>query len=99
MKDVTFLTLKCINKDCLLNVRVGRLLNRPALAIGSFMFCPLCGSKAYTTQDHEETYWEEIAKAYEMPVEIMRMLYDTWDSREHNKFRDHVDQMLKEVVA
>lgn len=97
MKDnLNMLTLSCQNKECMLRIRVGRIISKPALRIGAFTFCPLCGSKAASGQDMEESYWESIAQSYGLPVELMKMLYDTWIPGEHQKFSDYIEYMKKE---
>ena len=99
-KDVYMLTLDCANKrDCNLRLRVGRFLSKPALSVGMLRICPACGGPAFTTTDSDEDYWEALSNAYKLPVEIVHMLYDTWDSNKHNRFSDHVSEMVKEAVA
>lgn len=97
MSNVAFHTSTCTNKECLTEVRVGRFLNRPSTFVGGFKFCPMCGSQAITGRDSDEDYWETLAKSYKLPVEIIKMLHESWNVHEHRKFYDHVQQMLKEA--
>lgn len=92
------ITLACTNKQCMLRVRIGRIINKPSLRVGMFEYCPLCGSNnAKVHQDMDESYWDALANAYKIPAEIMKMLYDTWNAKEHPIFADYVKQMREEA--
>lgn len=91
------LTLSCLNKECMLRVRLGRVMSKPALQVGAFRYCPLCGGKACAGMDIEESYVETLAQSYQLPVDVMKMLLDTWDANEHSRFVDYLNELKKEV--
>jgi hypothetical protein len=97
MSNVHMMTSYCSNKECMARIRVGRILNKPALTVGSFQYCALCGSKALTMADQDETYWEVLAESYGYTVEIMKMLYNCWDRNKHYRFSDHVRELQDEI--
>lgn len=96
-KDVYMLTLKCINRDCFIRLRIGRILSQPALNVGALVFCPKCGEKAFATQDQDNDYWEALANQYGQTVEVIKLIYSVWEPHSTQKFSEHVSVMLKEA--
>lgn len=92
------LTLHCSSPQCSVQVRIGRVLNTQRTP-GAFRFCPTCGSPALAHTDTEETYWEALARSYSLPVDLIRMLYDEWDTREFHRFADFVAFMQADDAA
>ncbi len=43
-------------------------------------------------------YWDELAITYDLPVQIIKLAYESWDAEEYPKLRDYIDS-LKENVA
>jgi hypothetical protein len=91
-------TLFCQNSECMMRVRIGRLLKQRPTRIGAFSFCPMCGGKATVKTDEKETYMESLAKVYNMPVEAITVLLNLWNVHEHIKFSDFVAEIRKEAV-
>jgi hypothetical protein len=91
------MTLSCTSADCLTKVRIGRFLKNPVTRIGAFAFCPVCGGRASAHTDTDETYWETLARAYELPVEAVQAIHSIWDCNEYNRFSDFVNVMKKEA--
>jgi hypothetical protein len=89
-------TLACLNKDCLLRIRLERVIDKPIISIQKLGFCPGCGGKALQLDELNEDYWEQLAKSYELPVFLLRQLYDNWDHNEYPNFRDFVNAMKQE---
>ena len=92
------LTLECSNKMCGAKIRIGRILNFPYRQVGTFKFCPMCGSAATSFgHDVEENYWEAMASAYNVDVSLIRQIYDTWNPSEYVKFHDYMSALRKEA--
>jgi hypothetical protein len=67
------------------------------MQVGAFSYCPLCGSRALAMIDNDADYWETIAEAIELPIEVTRQLYDIWDRNKHQRFTDFVNEIKTEV--
>jgi hypothetical protein len=78
-------------------LRVGRFLYGPSTRVGELKYCPVCGGKAGAATDTEETYWESLSEAYELPVEAVRAVYSIWDANAYPKFSDFVQEMKNEA--
>jgi hypothetical protein len=62
MDKVHRMTLQCADKDCRTRIRIGRFLYDPVFKRGPLVFCPLCGGRASTNTDVDESYWETLAE-------------------------------------
>lgn len=93
---VQLLTLSCLETSCMAKLRIGRFLKEPATHVGAMSFCPMCGGKAYQHYDSDESYWETLSRAYELPVFLVKQIHSVWDSSVHPRFGTFVDEMKKE---
>jgi peptide subunit release factor 1 (eRF1) len=81
-------TIKCLSCDTI--VRVYRVVSAPTTQIGTLQYCPVCASEAKVLKDDDLDYWEILAENYDMPIEIIKQLYEMWDSKVHPRFGDFV---------
>ena len=56
-------------------------------------YCPICGSFAKATQVALDDYMEELARDYDLPIELMRKVYELWDPKEHPLFSDFYEEL------
>lgn len=91
------LTLSCTNTDCLLQLRIGRFLKHPEVGVTSLKYCPFCKSRAIVVVDEKVDYWEMLSNSLEMPVELVTMMYQVWDSEEFPKFPTFVKHMMDQT--
>jgi hypothetical protein len=47
--------------------------------------------------DTEESYWDTLARAYSLPVDLIKLMYEEWDPNEHQRFSDFVKAMQTEA--
>lgn len=91
------LTLSCKNVDCLLRLRVGRILNAPVTRVGELGYCPRCSQEADVTIDESENYWELLSRSYGVNPEAIQAIHSIWDPKTHPIFRHFVFEMLEEA--
>lgn len=67
---------------------------------GPFIFCPLCGSPGITLSSAITTdeYWEALGREYGMPADIMREIFNTWNTSEFATLREHIESLQREVL-
>lgn len=97
-QQVPMLTLRCMNNECLLRLRIGRILSLPTPRVGALRYCPLCGKDAIISTDNEESYWEALARAYELPVPILKEIFGIWDSTKYPRLKDFVDEIKRDAA-
>lgn len=44
-------------------------------------------------------YWQTLADTYGLPVELVKMLYDDWNTQEYPNFGDYVMARQKEAIS
>lgn len=81
-------TIKCLTA-CGTYSRVYR--TEPSAAIGQFRYCPLCGSdNVFVYRSSDTDQWEAMSRDYELPIEVMKQLYDLWVPTQYHRFSDFV---------
>lgn len=98
MQDLYTQTLVCLNKECLFQIRVGKIMKNPPTSVGPLSYCPQCGGKAFAKTDNDVTYMETIASAWGLPVQVLQLIMVEWNPKEYPKLYDFV-QELKKVAA
>lgn len=91
------LTIAC--RSCLVQFRL--VVPDKVLTNKGPQFCVYCGSQDVNpSQDTDRDYWEVLAESYGLPESILQMLYTSWvqSNEGHTKFKDYVEQTLKEAV-
>lgn len=90
------LTFQC--SACKVRFRIGRVLRPHPVGPGAFKFCALCGAETVGViqNDEEETYWESLAMGFDLPVDLIKLLYEDWSPDEHHRFSDYVKEMMAE---
>lgn len=91
------LTLKCHN-GCGVMLRVYRV--EPGVAVGAFRYCPLCGSQNVSQyMDADMTQWESLSRDYDLPIEVIKQLYQWWLPTHHRRFSDFILEVKADVQA
>ena len=89
------LTLKCHDR-CAVVLRVYRI--EPAVQVGAFQFCPMCGSNNVSQyMDADLDQWESLARDYELPIPVIRQLYEWWQPTHYRNFGDFIREVRSEV--
>lgn len=97
-QQVHMLTLRCSNVECMIQLRIGRILKNPVVRLGAFEFCPVCGSNASASNDEQENFWEALARAYGKPVEAIMAVFTVWNPIEQPVFKKFFDEMWENAT-
>ena len=92
--SLEMLTLRCQNKDCILEIRIGRCLNQPNTRTDRLKYCPRCGQDAVVFADDQQNYWETLAKEYGVPVDAVVAIYGIWNPKEQPLLSEFVKEMV-----
>lgn len=66
----------------------------------SIIYCLHCGTKSLAVfQDSDLEYWEALSDAFQVDIDMLKMLYDMWVStpNEFNSFSDFIAKVNKSV--
>lgn len=88
------ITIQCI--ECETHCRVYR--TEPALKIGMFAYCPVCGSKRVRVyQSVSLDHWEALARDYEVSVSLIQEIFKMWEPASGQRFGDFVRELKAEA--
>lgn len=69
----------------------------PGMNPGQLQFCPRCGAATNAHMDADEDYWDVLAAAFDnMPVDLVKMLYQEWDRTKYQRFGSYVHAAMQE---
>jgi hypothetical protein len=90
------ITIECTQCDTM--TRVYRV--EPAVKIGGFRFCPICGTnRTAVYQDSTTDHWESLARNYGLTVDLTKQIYDLWQPNECQHFGTFVKTFLSKLEA
>lgn len=84
---MTRLTLLC--KSCPATFRVERV--GETFVIGGLYYCPQCGKPTGPAFiDVDTDMWEALEKAYNLPIPLLKRMYELWPHQQYSHFTDFV---------
>lgn len=67
---------------------------------GPFLFCSLCGSQGLQLLPDisQDEYWQQLSDEYGMEPDLMREIFNTWDTTQHTTLREHIESLREEAL-
>jgi hypothetical protein len=87
-------------RTCGLVTRIYRAVPQDNRAVGTFQFCPRCGSTNVVVGRSSDTdMWEAYSRDFGLPIHVMQQLYKLWVPSQHRRFSDFVAEVREEALA
>lgn len=88
-------TLSC--NSCKQRFRLTRM--EPSVIVAAPNYCPICGAQGVgAVQDAEQDFWEAMARAYNMKIKLLKLLYEVWNEEQPPRFQRFGD-FIADAIA
>lgn len=87
-------TIQCV--QCETHVRIYR--TEPAMKVGAYRYCPVCGSSDVRVYQSAATdHYEALARDYGVSVPLIKQIFTLWEPSSGVKFGDFIRQLREEA--
>lgn len=95
-------TIRCLDEPCLSVTRVYHV--PPVTSVGTYKYCPKCGSgNTAVGMDEETSYWEALQERFGLPRQLLEQIYEGFRQQtvyvHYSEYLTHIMRQLAQGLA